>query len=92
MNMQRAIFRDNIAGRTYDPPAEAVTKEQYQLRYSQYKLDDQLRRIHQLFPFITVWDDHETCNDAWREGGENHTPATEGPYSGKKKQLNGHLL
>jgi alkaline phosphatase D len=77
-------FSDNIAGRTYDPPAEAVTKEQYQLRYSQYKLDDQLRRIHQLFPFITVWDDHETCNDAWREGGENHTPATEGPYLVRK--------
>jgi alkaline phosphatase D len=47
-------------------------------------LDDQLRRIHQLFPFITVWDDHETCNDAWREGGENHTPATEGPYLVRK--------
>ncbi len=78
-------FSGNIAGRTYDPPTEAITEVGYELRYSQYKLDDQLRRIHQLFPFITVWDDHETCNDAWREGGQNHTPGTEGNFLDRKK-------
>jgi alkaline phosphatase D len=78
-------FTGNVAGRTYDPPTEAITEVGYELRYSQYKLDDQLRRIHQLFPFITVWDDHETCNDAWREGGQNHTPGTEGNYLDRKR-------
>lgn len=81
-------FADNnvtAQGRTYDPPGEAYTQLGYQLRYSQYKLDNQLRRIHQLFPFITVWDDHETCNDSYRDGGENHQPATEGLYSVRKK-------
>ncbi len=77
-------FTGNVAGRAYDPPTEAITEVGYELRYSQYKLDDQLRRIHQLFPFITVWDDHETCNDSWREGGQNHDPATEGPYDLRK--------
>ncbi|MFN8308357.1 MAG: alkaline phosphatase D family protein [Chitinophagales bacterium] len=71
-------------GRVYDPPQEAVNAIQYEGRYSQYKLDDQLKRIHQLYPFITVWDDHETCNDAWREGGQNHQPATEGPFDVRK--------
>lgn len=77
-------FTGNVNGRTYDPPTEAVTEIGYELRYSQYKLDDQLRRIHQLFPFITVWDDHETCNDAWREGGQNHTPGAEGNFIDRK--------
>ncbi len=74
----------NIPGRTYDPPAECVTELGYELRYSQYKLDDQLRRVHQLFPFIAVWDDHETANDSWSEGAQNHTPATEGPFDERK--------
>ena len=76
-------FSANINGRTYDPPAEAITASGYRLRHSQYKLDPQLRRIHQLFPFITVWDDHETCNDAWSYGGENHNPG-EGSYLDRK--------
>ncbi len=78
-------FSDNVQGRTYDPPTECTTELGYELRYSQYKLDNQLRRIHQLFPFITVWDDHETANDAWREGAENHTQGTEGNYVDRKR-------
>ncbi len=78
-------FTGNVAGRTYDPTGEAYDSVSYHFRHSQYKLDDQLRRIHQLFPFITVWDDHETCNDAYRDGGQNHQPATEGPYNVRKK-------
>lgn len=78
-------FTGNVAGRTYDPPTEATTEIGYELRYSQYKLDDQLRRIHQLFPFITVWDDHETANDSWREGAQNHTPGTEGNFLDRKR-------
>lgn len=77
-------FSANLSGRTYDPPTEAVTEVGYELRYSQYKLDKQLQRAHQLYPFITVWDDHETANDAWSGGAQNHQPATEGSYSVRK--------
>lgn len=77
-------FSGNVSGRTYEPPTEAITEVGYELRYSQYKLDKQLQRIHQLYPFITVWDDHETANDAWREGAQNHTPGTEGAYNVRK--------
>lgn len=71
--------------RLHYPEDEILSKEQYQLRYSQYRLDDQLKRVHQLFPFINVWDDHESSNDAWREGAENHTPGTEGPWDVRKR-------
>ena len=30
---------------------------------------------------IAVWDDHEVANDAWKDGAENHQPATEGDYA-----------
>lgn len=42
-------FTGNIAGRTYDPTGEAFDSVSYHFRHSQYKLDDQLRRLHQLF-------------------------------------------
>lgn len=77
-------YGSNINGREYEPPTETVDEVGYELRYSQYKLDKQLQRIHQLYPFITVWDDHETANNAWRNGAENHTPGTEGNYTDRK--------
>jgi len=77
-------YSSNINGREYDPPTECLDEIGYELRYSQYKLDDQLRRIHQIYPFITVWDDHETANDAWKGGAQNHTPGTEGNYFDRK--------
>ncbi|MBK8657561.1 MAG: alkaline phosphatase D family protein [Bacteroidetes bacterium] len=73
----------NNPGRSYEPLTEVISLADYRIRHSHYKLDPQLRRIHQLFPFITVWDDHETCNDAYRDGGDNHQ-ANEGPYSVRK--------
>ena len=33
---------------------------------------------------IAVWDDHELANDAWREGAENHQPASEGPWRARR--------
>lgn len=78
-------FSGNVTGRTYEPANECITESGYELRYSQYKLDDQLRRIHQLFPFITVWDDHETANDSYRDGADNHTPGTEGSFADRKR-------
>ena len=76
-------YSANISGRTYDPPTAAVTELGYELRYSQYKLDDQLKRLHQLFPFITVWDDHETCDNSYSTGAPDQT-AADTPYVWRK--------
>jgi len=35
-------------------------------------------------PMITIWDDHETSNDSWRNGAENHNP-DEGPWEDRKR-------
>ncbi len=70
--------------RLHEPSNEILTLSDYRIRHSQYKLDPQLRKLHQQFPFITVWDDHETANDSYRDGAENHTPATEGDWYVRK--------
>ena len=31
-------------------------------------------------PMVAVWDDHEIANDTWKDGAENHDPATEGDW------------
>ena len=58
--------------RAHAPLEETVSLEDYRLRHSLYKLDPDLRAAHQQHPWITVWDDHETANDAWEGGAENH--------------------
>ncbi len=70
--------------RTHDPAYEIVSLADYRQRHAQHKADPDLRALHQRHPFITTWDDHETANNAWRDGAENHTPATEGPWSTRK--------
>jgi alkaline phosphatase D len=55
-----------------DPVHEIVKQDDYRLRYSIYRLDSSLIRAHQMHPFIAVWDDHESANDAYKDGAENH--------------------
>ena len=71
-------------GRTYQPTNEAITLSDYRIRHSHYKLDDQLQMLHQIHPFITTWDDHETANDSYKDGADNHDNATEGPWINRK--------
>lgn len=63
---------------------ETVSKDQYRTRYSLYRLDPDLRAAHQQHVFINIWDDHESANDSWEHGAQNHDPATEGPWSLRK--------
>jgi alkaline phosphatase D len=42
---------------------ETETLERYRLQYGLYKSDPDLRRAHQLFPWLIAWDDHEVQND-----------------------------
>lgn len=72
------------ADRSLQPSAEILTLSDYRTRHSYYKLDEDLIRLHQQYPFITVWDDHETANDAWFGGAQNHDATTEGDWFDRK--------
>ena len=70
--------------RPVDPVTEILSVADYRARYSTYHLDTNLIRIHQQHPFITVWDDHETANDSYKDGAQNHNPETEGNWETRK--------
>jgi alkaline phosphatase D len=65
------------------PLDEAVTLEGYRERFRTYRADPDLQRLHQMMPMISVWDDHETANDTWHGGAENHQP-DEGDWAVRK--------
>lgn len=74
-------YSNNISGRTYEPTNEIITLEDYRIRHSHYKLDQDLRKLHQQYPFIVVWDDHESADNSYHDGASNHDPGTEGLWT-----------
>jgi alkaline phosphatase D len=74
-----------VAGeRPHDPPHEIVTLQDYRTRHAQYKTDPSLQAAHARAPWIVTWDDHETTNNSWMDGAENHQPETEGDWAARK--------
>ncbi|MBU2606838.1 MAG: alkaline phosphatase D family protein [Alphaproteobacteria bacterium] len=72
-------------GRLHDPVTEIVSLSDYRLRHAQYKSDPGLQAAHASAPWICTWDDHESCNDSYRTGAENHNPEkAEGDWSDRK--------
>ena len=61
-----------LPGREIQPAHEIVALADYRLRYAAYRADPDLQKLHQLFPMIAQWDDHEFANDVWKGGAENH--------------------
>ncbi|MBY0506625.1 MAG: alkaline phosphatase D family protein [Bryobacteraceae bacterium] len=45
------------------PTTAAVTLADYRNRYALYRTDADLRRAHQMFPWIVTWDDHDVANN-----------------------------
>ena len=72
-------------GRTLPPgnDKETVTLDDYRKRYALYHTDTRLQELHARYPFIAVWDDHETANDAYSEGALNHNEG-EGNFEERK--------
>jgi len=68
------------------PNTETTTLDKYRQRYATYRLDPYLRRLHQQYPFYTVWDDHESANNSWEGGSNNHTPGVEGDWQVRKAE------
>lgn len=77
-------LKDTVAGRLPEPQREIVALADYRLRYASYRADPDLQALHAKLPMIVQWDDHESANDAWEGGAENHSPATEGDWQARK--------
>ena len=70
--------------RDLEPSNEIISLADYRMRYSSYHLDRSLQRLHQNYPWICVWDDHEFANDAYKDGAQNHN-TNEGNWYQRKE-------
>ncbi|KAG2440649.1 hypothetical protein HYH02_010228 [Chlamydomonas schloesseri] len=50
------------------PAHEILTLADYRQRYALYRTDPSLQALSASTPTIAIWDDHETANNAWRDG------------------------
>jgi alkaline phosphatase D len=71
-------------GRIPAPEVECTRLEDYRARHAQYKAQPELQAAHAMAPWIVVWDDHETANDSWSTGAQNHQP-NEGDWAARKR-------
>ncbi|ALG86177.1 alkaline phosphatase D family protein [Gordonia phthalatica] len=70
--------------RTHKPAHDIVSLADYRIRHGQYKTDPDLAKLHAVHPFIVTWDDHETADNSYRSGAENHNPRTQGAWAARK--------
>lgn len=71
--------------RVPDPTHEIVSLEDYRRRHAHYKTDPDLQAAHARHPWISVWDDHESADDSWATGADNHDPwLLEGRWSARR--------
>lgn len=65
VHLEDYIYEGGISAnnqRKHNSP-EIVTLNDYRNRYSLYRSDARLRKMHQQFPWIVTWDDHEVDNN-----------------------------
>ena len=71
---------DAAGSRGFLPDREILSLDDYRLRYAQYHTDAGLQALRAAAPLIAGWDDHETANNSWSGGAENHQSAIEGDW------------
>ena len=76
--------------RDLEPSNEVISLADYRMRYSSYRLDRSLQQLHQNYPWICVWDDHEFANNAYKDGAQNHD-SNEGNWYDRKEYAKKHI-
>jgi alkaline phosphatase D len=76
------IYEDDGShgARDHDPPREAITLRDYRRRIAQIRSDPDTRALHLRHPVVTIWDDHDLADNAWRTGAKKHDPEQHGPW------------
>ena len=71
--------------REHDPNFEIYRLQDYRARLSQYRLDSNLQRCHQVHPWINIWDDHDIVVDALTDTSYRHNASIHGLYRDRKQ-------
>ena len=71
-------------GRVVVPANDIVSLSDYRTRYAQYRADANLQALHAKMPWITIWDDHDFADNAYKDGAGNHDSSTQGDWITRK--------
>lgn len=71
-------------GRVHEPAGEIVSLSDYRTRHAQYKTDAGSQAMLAAKPLIACWDDHESTNNPWAGGAQNHQPDAEGDWAERR--------
>jgi alkaline phosphatase D len=79
------IYEDgnDRGARPNDPPHTAVTLDDYRRRIAEMRADPDTQALHLRHPMVTIWDDHDLSDNAWRAGAKKHDPETHGPWTSR---------
>ena len=80
-----ALETPRLPDRIHEPRHEIIELNDYRQRHAQYRTDPALQAATAKMPLIAVWDDHETTNDSWINGAENHQPDKEGDWAERQQ-------
>ena len=72
-------------GRVHEPANEIVSLSDYRRRHAQYKRDTGSLAMHAAHPLLACWDDHESANNPWTGGAQNHQPDKEGSWTARRE-------
>jgi alkaline phosphatase D len=59
----------------------ARTLDDYRRRIAQIRSDPDAQALHLRHPVVTIWDDHDLADNAWRDGAKAHDPAEHGAWA-----------
>lgn len=87
---ERSIeFRDPegaIQMGTEDAPlAAAASVDNYRQLYETYRSDPILQQVHERFPLVAIWDDHEFSDDSWQDVATYYDGAKDEQHSQRKR-------
>ncbi len=71
-------------GRNHNPSHEIISLQDYRQRHAQYKADRSSRLMHAAHPLIAIWDDHESTNNPYMHGAQNHQQDIEGSWESRR--------
>lgn len=81
---KRGVYpADNPRWDLVAPQTEILALADYRLRYASYRADRDLLALHNRHPMVVSMDDHESANDCWEGGAQNHQP-DEGDWATRK--------
>ena len=80
-----ALEPARLPDRIHEPTHEIIELSDYWQRHAQYRSDPALQAATAAMPLIAVWDDHETSNDSWKTGAENHQTDSEGEWAARRQ-------